>query len=173
MTTIAKTTFVLSFLLAFTFSVVYAAVEPAPYGTYGTLVLYGTDVNLPLDYLGSYEDDTYAQSLCDDPFKGVITDLSEAYGFPVSLVVADHRHQGFDALYDVIPDESVAEIFYTDGTSQKFICREKTNGINNGSRIQVNEINAELIYPSDWICMYTCNPEGWWDVTVTFWEPLY
>ena len=151
----------------------------APYGSYGTLVIYGTPINLTVDLIDSPEDFTFAQSICDDPNRGVVQDYSFKYG-TVTPLVADHKHQGFSVLYDLQPG-TICEMFYPDGTSQKYVLRDNfRNGVNNEADILVNGEPAVKVHVDDkntyearrWLCMYTCNPEGWWSVTVTFWEMI-
>ena len=147
--------------------------EPiAPCGSYGALKIYGTSINLTLDLIDSPEDFAYAQGICDDPNRGVVQDYSFNYGYAVTPLIADHKHQGFNQIYDLVPG-TVCEVYFPDGTSQQYVLRDKTReGVNNEVNILAYGRPAETVYPSDWLCMYTCNPEGWWTVTVTFWEPL-
>lgn len=162
-------------------------VNLASYGTYGTLVIYGTSINLAVDLIDSPGEFAFAQGICDDPNRGVVMDYSFKFG-PCTPLVADHKHQGFSVLYDLQPG-AICEMFYPDGTSQKYVLRDKLTGANNEEDIVVNggEPAATIhVNPDDkekekpegehearrWLCMYTCNPEGWWSVTVTFWEML-
>ena len=152
-------------------SPITAEVTPNPCGTYGTLVIYGTDVNLPLDYVEAYDTTEYFQAVVDAPSKGAYMDYSEDDGYPVAGIIADHKNQGFDVLYN-LPIDTTSEIFYPDGSSQKYVLRERRRDGENDGFIKLDGTYIELLVPSDWICMYTCNPEGWWTITVTFWEPV-
>ena len=143
----------------------------APYGSYGTLKIHGTSINRSLDLINSPESAEYVQNICDDTEKAVALDDSWYYECPVSLVIADHSNQDFNELYDLELGRT-CEIFHTDGSSQKYVLRNITMGENTLHGINVNGSMAGLIYPSDWIVVYTCNPGGWQSVTVTFWEPL-
>ena len=142
----------------------------APYGTYGVLRIYGTNVNTTLDLLNTeYALTYYAQAVVDDPTKAAVLDYSYKLG-SVSKIIADHNDEGFEAMFYLEPG-ATCEIFYTSGGSQRFVLREKRQGINNGDII-VDGKRIEEMRPSNWICMYTCNPGSSYYVTVTFWEPI-
>ena len=173
--------------------------EPmAPCGSYGAVKIYGTTINLSLDYIYNPNDFAeLAQVICDDPNRGVAQDYSfrlngdwvwdwelgrykqvpidESKRQYAIKLIADHWNHGFDQLYD-LEIGRICKIVYPDGRSQEYVLRELTrNGENNGENILAYGKPAykpDETHKSDWICMYTCNPEGWWSVTVTFWEPL-
>ena len=148
--------------------------EPiAPYGSYGTLKIYGSSsINRSLDLVNTEVDPQYAQAIVDDPNKAIALDHSWYWGKPVSLIIGDHGDQGFDELHDMKLG-TICEIFYPDGQSQQYVLRETTrDGINDKILVYAYGSPAELVHTADWICMYTCNPGGSYSVTVTFWEPL-
>ena len=140
----------------------------------GNLKIAGTNIDVDLYWFGSYET-SLAQACVNQRNNAVFQDFSFEYGYDVVPLIADHRNQGFDELYDVIEGETIATITYADGSSKDYICREKDRcGTNDDVHIMDSYGNNSVLkYPSDWIAIYTCNPEGWWSITITFWEPIY
>lgn len=79
--------------------------------------------------------------------------------------VADHRYQGFDGLYDVELGTN-AYILHADGTYIELECTAKDeHAINTLDTILSNDESKDYLSGGCNILMYTCNPEGWWDVT--------
>jgi hypothetical protein len=135
-----------------------------------------TAVDVKLYYIPAdwFPNDT-SQYLCNLEDSAVYMDYSRYAEENVLPLIADHKNQGFSILYDLTVDEAIAVISYKNGITKKYMLREKeSHGVNNGVNICDSNGNiAYFKYPSDWIAAYTCNPTGWQDVTLTFWEPIY
>lgn len=150
--------------------------ETKDFGNYGRFVVSGTTIDVPVYYFYMYDADFNAvQSVVDDPNKAVAQDFSGYWGYQVAMNIADHKNHGFDQLYDVIPGETTCEIQHEDGTVTRYLCESVDhNGTNSEEDGIVNSAGViqEVAIPSDWLWTYTCNPEGWWTVTVVCWSPI-
>ena len=150
--------------------------ESRDFGNYGRFVVLGTDIDVAIYYYDMDAVDVWpVQEAVDYPDICVAQDYSNVYGRPVALNIADHRNQGFDDLYDVVPGETVAEIEHADGTVERYLCESVDyNGTNTDYGVLNDEDDyVELTIPSDWLWTYTCNEEGWWSVTIVCWSPIY
>ncbi len=140
--------------------------EVISYGDSGRLVIQDVGISVPLYYCGT--DGDLHQYLVDNPDSACLFDYRS--NGDLSLGISDHKYQGFDGLYDVVPG-TIAKILHSNGTEETLICiYADRNAINDGYYIidsqgrKVSYIDPSIIY------MYTCNPEGWWSVTVTLWQ---
>ena len=143
------------------------------YGTYGRFVIDGTDIDVPLYLYGCY--DTIAiKSAVDAENSAVIVDYYDWFQRPTAMYIADHRNQGFDELYDIVPGETTALIEFADGSEMNYICEElDREGHNNEYGICFSDWReVATVIPSDWVYSYTCNPEGWWSITIATWRPI-
>ena len=113
------------------------------------------------------------QTIVDSDGKGVILNFSQYYQSTAAQLVADHWNQGFEQLYSVVPGETVADLETENGTVS-YICKGiDSNGSNDDHFIYDSSgESAVLKVPKDWLIVYTCNPVGWWSVTLTYWEPV-
>lgn len=123
------------------------------YGDIGRL--YVSNINVAL-YEGLEQEicDTI-DSACYKMHKGVI-------------IIADHSHQGFDAIKDCRPGD-VCVVRYEDGTADVYECTVyEPNGKN--LKNDLADSNGTSIFDSgaDMI-MYTCN-EDWENVTIAYWN---
>ena len=142
------------------------------YGTKGRLTISNTSIDVPLYYYLFTEIDE-AQKVCDEPNKAVYENVSILYDEEIMPYIGDHNVQGFYELYDVVPNETVAKISHEDGSKETYILREKNREAYNDMRkIYIDGEDIAKRYPSDWILIYTCNPEGQSSVTTTFCEPI-
>ena len=138
----------------------------------GNISISDTNIDVPL----YYTNDSWMgvnQEIVDQDNAAVYQDGSDFY--ECMPLIADHRNQNnFSELYDVTPDVSIACITDPNGNQEHYICREiDRNSVNDGMDILDSAGNlASTKYPSNWIAIYTCNLEGYWTVTLTFWEPL-
>ena len=114
------------------------------------------------------------QPIVDSDGKGIILDSSQYYGRPVAQLIADHKNQGFEQIYGVVVGETVADFETENGTIISYVCQGiDSNGSNDDHFIYDSSgESAVLKVPEDWLIVYTCNPIGWWSVTLTYWEPV-
>lgn len=85
-------------------------------------------------------------------------------------VIADHKHQGFSATKNSVPNVTYA--YFDFGTyKEKYICIKKCLGTNNESLVIDDEGIWIAEYPNADIAMYTCN-ENWRNVTITYWKKI-
>lgn len=82
-------------------------------------------------------------------------------------VIADHSHQGFDAMKGSVVG-TMAYIKTNNGV-QPYICIENTQGHNVGP-IVTEDGRYAYEFNDGGIMMYTCN-ESWHNVTITVWRP--
>lgn len=90
------------------------------------------------------------------------------------MVIADHKNQGFSAMKNSVPEQTIAYI--NDGKSIKtYICVDNNVGSNksNGIPYDLLDCNGDSIYLQNagGMRMYTCN-EHWSNITYTYWQPL-
>lgn len=141
--------------------------EEMSYGDAGRLIIEDVGISVRL-YLANTDDIYRNQNITDMEDSACLYDF-RSYG-ELSLGIGDHRNQGFDGLYDVVPG-TIAKIYHEDGSVTTLRCvkidRNSTNDqayIYDSQGRKICMIDSELLY------MYTCNPEGWWSVTSTLWE---
>ena len=104
--------------------------------------------------------DTYAQSVCDNKDSACFFD----YG--TQRIVADHKHQGFNAIKKCKPG---MEAYISDGTKiERFVCTEIILGHNDGL-LYDNDYNDVAYRNPDGITCYTCN-DHWKNVTIVFFK---
>lgn len=105
----------------------------------------------------------------NEPAQKVVDrkDSACVFKYGVEFVIADHKHQGFDALYNV----KVGDLAFIKNKEsiQVLICIQTGNGINNGNlyfeKVCLTKLNK------GGYAMYTCN-QNRRNVTITFWQPL-
>lgn len=139
----------------------------------GNISISDTNIDVPLYYANASWEGVN-QVIVDLDDAAAYQDETDFCGSSIPLI-ADHNNQNnFCELYDVIPDVSIACITTPDGNEKEYICREIDRNAEN-NEIQILDSDGNLAttkYASDWIAIYTCNPEGWWSITLTFWEPI-
>lgn len=93
---------------------------------------------------------------------------SAAYmSWGVESVIADHKHQGFSAIWDCAAG---VKAYLTDANGTRSLtCVEVGSGTNTGGGIFSDSGHDAWNYNDGGICMYTCN-EDWQHITVTFWS---
>ena len=95
-------------------------------------------------------------------------DSACVFKYGIQFVIADHKHQGFDGLYNVeLGDYAI--IKRKNENVEVLICLERCNGINNGN-LYKNGVILESLNRGGY-SMYTCN-ENRRHVTMTFWQPV-
>lgn len=90
------------------------------------------------------------------------------------MVIADHKNQGFSAMKNSVPEQTIAYI--NDGeTIKTYICVDNNVGSNksNGIPYDLLDCNGDSIYLQNTggMCMYTCN-DHWSSITYTYWQPF-
>ena len=132
------------------------------FGTDGRLVIPGLDINVALNYCNPDEDEAYAQ---------YVTDLEDSACFCYrnnTIVIGDHSSQGFSPLYDTYIGQK-AHIVHADGSVINLVCTRITEHGTNDDYLY-DEYGNIASFCSQPFIMYTCNPAGWWDVTITYWD---
>lgn len=129
-------------------------------GTHGRLFIpsVGVDVAAFRMDLGTYR----LQEVTD------AKDSACVFKYGKQMVIADHKHQGFDAIYNVkLGDYLVMK--RKNGNVEIYVCMEKGNGINNGDLykdgVMLTRLNAHGY------TTYTCN-QNRYHITIIFWQPV-
>ena len=132
------------------------------YGTEGRLIIPDLGINVALNYCVPREDINYAQ---------YVTDCEDSACYFIrnnTIIIGDHKNQGFSALYDSYIGEK-AYILHSDGSVIGLVCERKTDhGSNSGLLYDENGVRASSS-PQP-LFTYTCNPAGWWDITIAYWN---
>ena len=132
------------------------------YGSEGRLIIPDLGMNVALNRCNPDTDIDYAQYVVDSQ------DSACYYTRNNTVIIGDHKNQGFSALYDTTIGEK-AYILHSDGSVVELVCTRITpNGSNSEYLWDENGTMASLC--SQPFIMYTCNPAGWWDVTITYWD---
>lgn len=132
------------------------------YGTEGRLIIPELGINVALNYADS-SDAAQTQSVTD-------WEDSASYSYRQgTIVIADHKNQGFSGLYNAYVGLK-GYILHEDGSITTLVCERKTDhGSNN--EIDLYDEYGELASSSPQpIYTYTCNPAGWWDITIVYWN---
>lgn len=132
------------------------------YGTDGRLIIPELGINVALYSCNPDEDINYAQYIVD------CEDSADYYTRNGTIIIGDHKNQGFSGLYDAYVGE-YAYILHSDGSVTKLVCERKTDhGTNSGPLYDEYGNMASMC--SQPLMMYTCNPAGWWDITIVYWN---
>lgn len=142
-------------------------VSSGPLGTAGRLTIPSVSIDVAL-YACSSSGEYAAEQ------QRIVDDIdSAAYITQVYTnrhIIADHNHQGFDAIKSCVPYETYAYINF--GSSiQRYVCTGIGSGLNLGNNLldwNGRSLNYDPI--SGGLAMYTCN-ENSTNVTITYWEP--
>ena len=135
------------------------------YGNKGRLIIPDVGINVAVTEadMFNFETNRYAQEICNREDNAVYT-LANGRG-----IIADHKHQGFDGLYNVLPGMK-AYLLQQDGYYYTLVCTQKfDHGVNDEVTLRDDQGNDCCQADCD-LFMYTCNPAGWWDITVTYWN---
>lgn len=101
----------------------------------------------------------------------LVTDREDSacvFKYGVQFVIADHKHQGFDALYGVKMGD-LAVIKRPNGDAEVLVCVGKDNGVN-APGLYLNGVKINRLNPGGYTT-YTCN-ENRYNVTMVFWQPV-
>lgn len=135
------------------------------YGNGGRLFIPDVGVNVALQY--DCSDMDVNQSICNAQdtalFYHACTYANDC--------IADHKHQGFNAIIGCVPGETMAYILHADGTVIAYRCVGNTEGTNTGETVFSNNGMDILDHSSYDLQMYTCL-EHWTHVRITFWERI-
>lgn len=119
------------------------------------------------------------QARFDDGYNQYITDAQDAaVYFPRACIasdgsynndpmIADHRHQGFDAIKSVTPGYTRAYIYDGNGNLSVYLCNNLFTGHNTGWGITDEYGNNAECMGND-LLTYTCN-DHWTNVTIATW----
>ena len=132
-------------------------------GTLGRLFLPSVDFSVAV-YSTSLSDGDHAQKIVDD------RDSAAYFQIRNQSVIADHNHQGFHRIIDIVVGEK-AYIKNSDGQIQVYKMTNKLEGMNLGYDLTDLNEKSVLDGESDLI-LYTCYKISEYDnhVMITFWE---
>ncbi len=136
---------------------------------YGQLTIPAVGIDVKLYYCASDADQIQirAQRIVDADNSAAYLDQASVEG----VIIADHKHQGFDAIRSCVAHKTRAYIDF--GTyTQEYICTAVGTGTNTGKDLldwNKNSLNYGSI-PGG-LAMYTCN-ETWNDITITYWKKV-
>lgn len=141
-------------------------VSSGPLGTAGRLTIPSVGIDVAL-YACSSSGEYAAeqQRIVDDIDSAAYIDQVYTNGH----IIADHNHQGFDAIKSCIPYETYAYINFG-SYIQRYVCTGIGSGQNLGNNLidwNGRSLNYDPI-PGG-LAMYTCN-ENSTNVTITYWE---
>lgn len=137
-------------------------------GNIGRLTIPSVGVNVAL-FNASIYDVGHSQGIVDrSDSAAYLYDADDYYGFDM---IADHVHQGFNAIKWVTTGSTMAYIDY--GTyTESYICTDMFIGYNGyGGRTGMFDANGSDVAGRNdgGLCLYTCNSDG--TITITFWQP--
>ena len=140
-------------------------------GDMGRLYIPALGINTALFLYG--DSDAYNQSITDAEDAAVVFPKNclwwqENYN---DTTIADHKHQGFDRLYNAVPNYTKAYI-YTQWSDVPavYLCERVFTGHNTGS--DITDENGNSVWRDGYdILMYTCN-DSWHNITVTNWTRI-
>jgi len=141
------------------------------YGSEGRLIIPSVGINVAVEHGSVIEaEGNNAQSICNMQDTAVwFTPYRHYSERGTTDCIADHKNQGFNGLYDVEVGDK-AYLLRPDGSYSTLTCiRTCPNGHN--TEVDLTDDAEQSCCFSDCdLFMYTCNPEGWWDITVTYWN---
>lgn len=139
--------------------------EGQPFGDMGRFLVPRLGINVGLNWADLNDDTSRAQYVCDLE-DSACCDWRHGTS---CLIIADHKHQGFSALYDAQIGD-IAYIARADGSYDMLQCVDiDHNGANNEVHILDSNGNMASHRGHD-AFTYTCNPPGWWTVTIVWWD---
>lgn len=147
----------------------YLSTDPpfsGEFGTAGRLMIPSVGIDVALYACGS------SSEYADEQQKIVDNRDSAAYieqAHTNDYVIADHNHQGFNAIKSSVPYETYAYINFGSYV-QRYVCTEVGQGKNLGNNLidwNGRSLNYDPI-PGG-LAMYTCNANST-DVTITYWQ---
>ena len=137
-------------------------------GMIGRLTIPDVGVNVALFYSGIGTELAIKQEIVDEEDSAAYLEGNAQF------LLGDHNYQGFSAMKDSVPGETVATIHY--GTySEQFICVDRFTAVNErrDGRGTVWDSDGNDIFDMNahGMAMYTCNSNSR-SVTVTYWQKI-
>ncbi len=128
-------------------------------GSYGRLMIDGTNINVAL----------YAVSAASQDQQAIVdrNDSATYATAPGITMIGDHKYQGFSELASVIPNQTHAYIKTTTGT-QRWICTKLIYGSNDGGHFYDENGNDITFSNPDGIIIFTCG-ENYGSNIITIW----
>ena len=141
-------------------------------GTTGRLTIPSVGVDVALYYCNSSGD--YAakqQAIVDGVDSAAYLDPNDFLATPGGYLIADHKHQGFNAMKNSVPYKTHAYIDF--GTHvQEYVCIGIGQGKNLGNDlVDWDGVSLNYDYIRGGLAMYTCN-ENSRNITISYWQPV-
>jgi len=138
-------------------SQVWDSVSDLPFGNAGRL--YSEDIGISVklehyDMMCEGNTNAEAQSIVNRPDSAIWMDYHIR-----TMVIGDHYNQGFEAIKQSVPGETVLYLASPDGI-QRYICRKVQKGHNNGETILAEDGTDLLLSDPGGLLLYTC--DGCW-----------
>ena len=129
----------------------------------GRLFIPDSELNVALTNV-EHKTAEYVQSATD------AVDSAAWFHYGKTLIVADHKEQGFDRIRNAVPGESYAYI--QNGTKiDKYLCVD--SGLGHNHKHSLSDKNDAMFntYPENTMITYTCY-NGWQNVYYCVWQPV-
>ena len=140
-------------------------VSGLPFGTAGRLYSEDIGINVKVEYYDMWSPENSnagAQSIVNRKDTAIRMDWHTN-----TLVIADHWNQGFEAIKQSVPGETVIYLVYEGGV-QKYICQNVQNGRNDGKTLRAEDGTDLLASDPGGVLLYTC--DGNWHTIFRKWR---
>ena len=130
-----------------------------PFGSAGRLYSEDLGINVKVEHYDMFSKENTnagAQKIVDSEDTAIWMDYHIH-----TMLIGDHYHQGFEAIKQSVPGESILYLISPDGTRvQRYVCRKTEKGHNDGETILAEDGTDLLVEDPGGLLLYTC--DGSW-----------